>query len=59
MDQKKPERLFGGERELDMLRWQLDLETVAIGSPGVYTINYAFISQVFLLFKVFHEKDKC
>jgi len=41
-----PERFVGTSQELDMLLRQLESETIAIGSPGVYQISYTFLAQV-------------
>jgi len=50
MKQKIPERFFGNKQELDMLIMQLDMETIATGTPGFFQINYAFTAQVNFLY---------
>jgi len=50
MDQEDTEIIFGSEKKLNMLIRELDMESISIGSPGFYTINYGFLSQVYLFF---------
>jgi len=48
LNQKNSKRLFGGEEQFDLFMRQLDMEPIAIGSPGFYKISYTNLSQVFM-----------
>jgi len=48
MDHETPERFFKTIRELDMFVRQLDMQSITIGTPGFYQINYGFVSQASL-----------
>jgi len=43
MDQKKLKNFTIDKEEWDLLIMQLDMETIAIGSPGIFKINHSLL----------------